>query len=302
MSKVLLAVVNSEGSLEHGSSAAIVPWWSFTKTLIAVAALKLAEKRALALDEPVANRPYTPRQMLRHCAGLGDYGALADYHAAVEKSEEPWSDEEVFKRVPTDTLLYAPGKGWSYSNVGYLLLRRMVEKSYGARLDRVLADLILAPLNIANARVATTPQEIAAVALPPPFPYHPDWAFHGFVIGPVSEAALTLHRLFEGPFLSRSVRAALFDRNPLGGPLPGRPWTTIGYGTGTMMPTITRERDGVSIEFVSHSAGGPGSSGAVYQVTGGGASPSTYAAFSDSENEATAENAIAERVLNAQID
>jgi hypothetical protein len=65
-----------------------------------------------------------------------------------------------------------------------------------------------------------------------------------------------------------------------------------------MLPTILRERDGVSLAFSGHSAGGPGSSGAVYCASDGTASR-TFAAFSASEDEAESENAIARRLLEA---
>ncbi len=37
--------------------------------------------------------------------------------------------------------------------------------------------------------------------------YHPGWAFHGIVVGPVAEAALALHRLLRGGLLTPTSRA-----------------------------------------------------------------------------------------------
>jgi CubicO group peptidase (beta-lactamase class C family) len=61
----------------------VVPWWSFTKTAIAATALSLVARGKITLDEPLTAKPYTLRQLLQHRAGLCDYGALPDYHAAV---------------------------------------------------------------------------------------------------------------------------------------------------------------------------------------------------------------------------
>ena len=49
-----------------------VPWWSFTKTILAAASLRLVAQGRLELDKPVAGKPYTLRYLLQHRAGLGD--------------------------------------------------------------------------------------------------------------------------------------------------------------------------------------------------------------------------------------
>jgi hypothetical protein len=64
-----------------------------------------------------------------------EYGALAAYHDAVERNDEPWSDAELLRRVDANRLLFALGQGWSYSNVGYLYVRRIVEATTGDDLD-----------------------------------------------------------------------------------------------------------------------------------------------------------------------
>ena len=39
------------------------------------------------------------RQLLRHEAGLADYGELADYYAAVAQHAAPWPAEEMLQRL-----------------------------------------------------------------------------------------------------------------------------------------------------------------------------------------------------------
>lgn len=51
-------------------SAPIFPYWSFTKTVIAICALKLAASGKIDLDAPIAGEPFTLRQLLNHTAGL----------------------------------------------------------------------------------------------------------------------------------------------------------------------------------------------------------------------------------------
>ncbi len=72
MSECHIAVVDAEGGLETGASAAVVPWWPFTKTLIAVAVLRFAERGEVALDAPLDGYPFTTRQLLQHRAGVGN--------------------------------------------------------------------------------------------------------------------------------------------------------------------------------------------------------------------------------------
>jgi CubicO group peptidase (beta-lactamase class C family) len=275
-----VAVVDAQGDPEVGPSAAVVPWWSFTKTLIAFAAFRLAEQGRLALDQPLSSRPYTLRQLLQHTAGLGDYGALPEYHAAVARGGPPWSDDELFARVPPTRLLFPPGEGWAYSNVGYLLARRAVERACGGGLRQALGDLVLAPLGLRSSRLAETPDDMIGTAFEGGRRLHPGWAFHGYVVGPAVEAALALHRLLRGDLLAPASRAALLDRQPIGEPLDGRPWVATGYGLGLMMGTMQRPGMKQPLEVVGHSAGGPGSVGAVYAAPDGRAA-AVFAAGAD---------------------
>src|SRR5206468_911675 len=100
---------------------AIFPWWSFTKTVIAAAALRLVEQGQLNLDALRPGKPYTLHQLLNHRAGVPNYGRLAAYHQAVAGGEGAWSRERLLQAVDADRLDFQPGAGWSYSNVGYML-------------------------------------------------------------------------------------------------------------------------------------------------------------------------------------
>ena len=76
-----------------------VPWWSFTKTVLAAAALVLVDAGRLTLDTPLAGQRYTLRQLLQHRAGVPDYGSLADYHDAVRRVEPPWPVADCSSRM-----------------------------------------------------------------------------------------------------------------------------------------------------------------------------------------------------------
>lgn len=265
-----LAIVDAAGRLEHhdaGTAAPVdVPWWSFTKTLIAAACLRLVEADQLDLDRPLAPHPFTARQLLCHRSGLGDYGRLDSYRAAVAARGEPWSDAALLARVPPDRLLFTPGTGFSYSNVGYLLLRRLLEGWHGAELDAVLAEQVLEPLGLRRSRLARNPADMARTPFSGGHRYHPGWAFHGIVVGPAAEAALALHMLLTGTLLGPASRSAMLAALPVGGQLPGRPWRRTGYGLGLMIGTMHTPALPAPLDVMGHSAGGPGSVGAVYHA------------------------------------
>jgi D-alanyl-D-alanine carboxypeptidase len=261
------AIVEANGTLMDGASTAIVPWWSFTKSLIAVAVLRLAEQGRLALDVPLDDFPCTPRDLLQHRAGVADYSGIADYHAGAAQGDTPWSESELLQRVLPDRLLFKPRSHWAYSNVGYFLLRRLVERTCGTDLSFALHDLVLAPLGLTSARLAQSRSDMHITAFAGGRTYDPGWVFHGLVIGPVAEAALALHRLLRSDLIGPASRAALTDCYPIGQEtIAGRPWVTTGYGLGLMMGTMQHPRIEEPLKLIGHTGAGPGSVGAVYHA------------------------------------
>ena len=292
MTAPVCATVDARGRLHPGSSTAVVPWWSFTKTLIAACALRLVEDGRLALDAPLAAGPYTLRHLLQHRAGTGDYGGLAEYHAAVTRGDPPWPVRELLDRIPANRPLFEPGSGWAYSNIGYLMVRHLIEGACGTGLAGALGTRVLEPLGLEEARLALTPEDMNATLFPGGRGYHPGWVYHGTVIGPVGEAALALDRLLGGGLLSPASLAGMLAGHPLGGPLPGRPWRATGYGLGLMIGTM-RVGAGPEIGVAGHSAGGPGSVGAVYRRLDA-ADMRTAAAFAPAGDEGLAERRVTE--------
>lgn len=287
MTLIYSTLLGADGNPLEKSDAAIVPWWSFTKTLIAVCALILARRKRLELDETLPGMRFTLRQLLQHTAGVGNYGEMPEYHAAVAGGQQPWPDEDVFARIPPTRLLFEPGNGWAYSNVGYLIVRRTVERAADAGLQQVLHELLLAPLGLHATRLAQSREDMRETAFPDGHDYDPNWAFHGTVIGPVEEAAQALHRILTGDLLAPDERAALLQRHAIGGPVPGRPWQTTGYGLGLMTGTMRATGSARDIKVAGHSAGGPGSVGAVYHAFHNGRTAAVFAAGTDvTEHEA----------------
>lgn len=109
-----LYAINQRGE-GQGSTGVRVPWWSFTKTVIAAACLRAVEDGLLSLDEPLRASKHTLRQLLRHEAGVPDYGAWPDYQRAVADGLEPWPASEVVRRGLANV---ADDGQWRYSNIG----------------------------------------------------------------------------------------------------------------------------------------------------------------------------------------
>ena len=234
------------------------PWWSFGKTVLASAALVLVAQGRLRLDEPLPGRPFTLRQLLGHRAGLRCYGGLREYHAAVAAGEQPWSLDELLRRVRAEELAYEPGSGWAYSNVGYALVRTLIEQAAGEPLGPALQRLIFAPLGVAGVFVAEEPADLDGSAWGNARRYHPGWVYHGLLVGPASAAVSFLDRLLSGRPLPPGLLAAMRDAHPVDGTDPGRPWRTTNYGLGLMIGE--GELPGT---YVGHTGGGPGRTAAV---------------------------------------
>jgi CubicO group peptidase (beta-lactamase class C family) len=267
-----------------GAATALFPWWSFTKTVIAVAAMRLVESGRLELDTLRPGKPYTLRQLLTHRAGVPNYGKLAAYHEAVARGEDAWSRERLLEAVDADRLDFPPGSAWSYSNVGYLFARDAVEEAAGLSLADALRELVLDPLGLDRVRLATSRADFAEMFWPSQRGYDPRWVYHGCLIGPPADAARLLHAVLNGELLSEASLAGMLGRfTPLGGALPGRPVTEHGYGMGFMIG-----RMGEAGRVIGHNGQGPGSVNAVCHFPDL-PRPVTVAVFSEGEDEGAAE-------------
>ena len=288
-----LIVCCVDGGEPSGDVAApAVPWWSVTKTCMAAAALILADRGKLKLDETLPGRACTLRQLLQHTAGMRDYTALPDYLAAVGRGDPPWSETELLSRIDADKPAYAPGVGWTYSNVGYLLVRRSIEAAFGADLDTALRELVFAPAGVTGVRIARDPADLAGGAFGNPRRYHPGWVYHGMAVGPPREAARWMHALISGRLLPPKLLAAMLERRALDVPLAGRPWKTAGYGLGVMIDIATPLG-----RCAGHSGEGHGSVCAVYHFPDC-KPPRTVAAFAPHEDEGAVERAMLEAAGN----
>ena len=234
-----------------------VPWWSFSKLVMATSALKLVELGGLDLNAPVAGHPYTLRQLLQHEAGLPDYGWLESYHSSVARGEVPWHPDEIIARTFEVHPPSQPGLRWAYSNIGYYYVGELVRAAVGKKLGEALRALVLAPAGLNRARLAASKADLDSVQMGDAQGYDPGWVLPGLLVGPIEEAATFLHNLLSGKILDKMTLAEMLQVHLLP-QFRDEIWEHPAYGLGIMGawngPTSA----------CGHSGEGPGSGIAVY--------------------------------------
>ena len=271
---------------EHDTS--IVPWWSITKTCLAAGALVLVAGGRLELDRPLSGHRFTLRHLLRHTSGLDCYTEMQAYEAAVERHDDAWTDDELIGQFATRAPLGEPGQGWSYSNFGYFLIRRLIEQTTGMDIERALQALVLHPLGIERSFIAKTRVDLKRSVFGDEDDFHPGWVAHGLLMGSPSEVALFAHRLLTGSLLPQPLRAAMRERLVVE-PVPaGRPWQSVGYGLGLMINSAPKL--GICM---GHTGQGPDSVSAAYYFPDT-VPPITIAAFAPTDEQSIAERAVLE--------
>jgi len=237
-----------------GDASARYPIYSVTKTAVAAAVLLLVREGAVGLD--------SVRRLLDHTSGVRDYGSLAEYHQAVRAQPgSAWADDEFLARTDAAGPQFEPGKGWAYSNTGYLLLRRLLDEHGGLA-------AFLPRLGLADAMVAERTDDLGA-AVPAPSAlllegvadvrtvYDPCWVGHRTLVARARDLV----------DFWRDLPAEMLDPRtfvPIGAEATG--FVRPSYGLGVMAdpgsPLGT---------VVGHGGGGPGYATAVF------AAPSTDA-------------------------
>lgn len=279
--RFISAAVDLNGQLiRDDAPGAMLPWWSFTKTLIAACVLQRAGEGFMDLDAEIPGRPYTLRQLLTHTSGLRDYGPVGPYQQAVSAGEAPWPVAKLLKAARAEEPLGAPGTRWSYSNIGYMFLRFALEVNEGAPLGEIIHRRLIAPLGLKTPRLAITPEDFETLAWDADG-YHPGWVYHGCMIGSAADAARLLHAILQGGLLTAAQREEMMTLSLNESAIDGRIWRTTGYGLGLMIGQT--EHHGLAI---GHAGCGPMSGNLVAHFPQSGL---TVASFSRGGDESPAE-------------
>jgi serine-type D-Ala-D-Ala carboxypeptidase/endopeptidase len=148
-----LALSGHSGALSDGrppTTATVFRIASMTKTFTAAIVLRLRDDGVLGLDDPVpelatagptADSPsITLRHLLSMQSGLTSDDPWADRHLDISPAEL----DAVVAAGPTFAI--APETGYEYSNLGYAVIGRVVERVTGERLQDVVDRVLLRPL------------------------------------------------------------------------------------------------------------------------------------------------------------
>jgi D-alanyl-D-alanine carboxypeptidase len=232
-----------------GDGAARYPIYSVTKTAVAAAVLLLAREGAIELD--------SVRRLLDHTSGVRDYGSLPEYHEAVRtRPGSAWDDDEFLARTTAAGAQFEPGKGWAYSNTGYLLLRRLLDEHGGLA-------AFLPRLGLGSATVAERADDLGA-AVPAPSAllfdgvddvrsvYDPRWVGHRTLVARAEDLL----------GFWRDLPAEMLDPRtfvPIGADAPG--FVRPSYGLGLMA-----DPEHPLGTVVGHGGGGPGYAAGVFAL------------------------------------
>ncbi|MGG3674755.1 serine hydrolase domain-containing protein [Bacillus nitratireducens] len=134
---------------------------SVTKTFTATTVLQLVGENRVQLDDPIEKwlpglvqgngydgNQITIRQLLNHTSGIAEY--LKSKDADFTNTRKSYTAEELVKiglSYPQD---FSPGKGWSYSNTGYVILGMLIEKITGNSYAEEIEKRIIEPLDLSN--------------------------------------------------------------------------------------------------------------------------------------------------------
>lgn len=225
--------------------------YSITKSLLAIAVLHLVHEGQLDLNTPVQSylpnlslvTPITLRHLLTHTSGLADYGGLRTYVDAVKSAPSfPWSVETFLNLIHIQDLKFMPGEGWAYSNIGYLLVKCVLEQVTNLSLPDCLQEIIFKPLALQNTFVPLSLSDVRELTLGysnffsadelqdvTNF-YHPSWVAHGVVVSTAPELAQIMDALFAGKLLDSLLVEQMLRPAYILGKHP--PFEHLGYGLG----------------------------------------------------------------------
>ena len=147
---------------------------SLSKPVTSVAILQLVEAGRLKLDDPVAeilglepevdarrSRRVTVRQCLQHTGGWDRSDSFDPMFQSIRISrvldtKAPAGPAEVIRFMQKWPLDFDPGTRYAYSNYGYCLLGRVIEKISGQSYERYVQARVLKPMGVTRMRIGRT--------------------------------------------------------------------------------------------------------------------------------------------------
>jgi len=219
---------------------------SVTKQFTAAAILRLAERGALTLDDPI--QKYVPeldthgatitlRRLMSHTAGIP-----REWMLGAQDLFAPVTRAQVIQSLNKQPLLFAPGAWWSYSNAGYMLLGYAIESITGKSFADFIHEEFALPLGLIDTGLCGThdlpvPEGYGGLVpgLSTMKPLHPSTAqSSGSLCSTASDLARWAHLLASGyvmlpaSYVTMTTPARLGNNTVVGN----------GYGLGVVRETI----------------------------------------------------------------
>ncbi|HKQ59301.1 MAG TPA: serine hydrolase [Candidatus Eisenbacteria bacterium] len=137
---------------------------SVSKMFTAMAALKLRDQGKLRLEDslgqwlpnvPAAWRGITLQQLMRHTSGIPDYEEKLEIGspAYMEFMGRKDASARIVEEAKAKPLDFKPGERFHYSNTGYVVLSRVVERAAGRPFAQLVTRELLRPAGMSRSGV-----------------------------------------------------------------------------------------------------------------------------------------------------
>jgi D-alanyl-D-alanine carboxypeptidase len=243
----------------------------------------------------LATEAISVRQCLQHTSGWSYYGPLPEYQAAVRRRDRPWRYGKFLEEVHAEKLLFEPGSGWSYSNIGYMVLRRLIETVCDSSFADVVTRQVCKPLGLARTSVIETRSDLLGLTIGYSlglsrngYPvdvrplYDIGWAPTGVVASTASDVVRFYDGLFAGQLLPVHLLGEMCRLRRVGCSHPI--FANPSYGLGLMADPDIRFGP-----VYGHNGEGPGYAASAFHFRHPGGQPLTIAILTNTENYQEAE-------------
>ena len=244
----------------------MIPVGSIAKQFTAVAILQLRDQGKLSLDDDVtrwlpelnsAGNKITLRHLLAHTAGIVELGEMPELRAIQLMRNPNVTRDSVYKIISRYPPAFPAGTMEIYSNTGYWLLGRIIEKASGMSYEQYLQQRIFTPLGMSRSMYCDNSKPVPNRASPyfirdgvsrrAPEIVHTATYAAGAVCSTAGDMITWLQALHGGKVLSPKSYTELIT------PAKLNDGTVLRYGLGT---TIAEDSHG--LRYFGHNGGGFG--------------------------------------------
>jgi len=242
---------------------------SITKAVVSVVTLQLVGEGRIRLTDRVARwfpdlpgaDAMTVEQLLNHTNGLVSCNALPDGGPDLDDTYRP--PDELIALASGYAALFCPGTRWSYTNTGYVVLGRILERVTGSDLAELIDLRIVRPLGLRSTTLvgpATAGDGVPSghaggsvvdASVPA---YATAWA-SGSLVSTAEDLVRFWHAVLSGALLpTDAVRTSFEGAYPMQPQFPAPPGTSLFYGRGAQITAAPSGQEGPGL-LLEHSGG-----------------------------------------------